>query len=237
MKKELNLFIKNFKHLDRKIVTIFLSSIVIFTLSWYFANPNFFLTQFSFVDNYAQTSQDCFSFGYWFVADVFLFLIVPLLITKFYFRENIKEYGINLKNKKIGFTYVFISILFFLPIIIIISNSENFNEYFPLMQSAKSDLRIFIFYELFLLMFIFSWEFILRGFLLFGLEKKFGFYSIFIQLIPFVLLHNGKPFIETFASIAGGIFLGYLALRTRSFFYGFLIHVIILILLDILSLV
>jgi membrane protease YdiL (CAAX protease family) len=51
-------------------------------------------------------------------------------------------------------------------------------------------------------------------------------------MIPFVLLHSGKPFIETFASIFGGLFLGYLALRTRSMFFGFMIHAIVLVTLD-----
>ncbi|MCB9250428.1 MAG: CPBP family intramembrane metalloprotease [Ignavibacteriales bacterium] len=103
------------------------------------------------------------------------------------------------------------------------------------MQSSKDDLLIFIIYELLLLLFLFSWEFIFRGFILFGLEKRFGLYAIFIQMIPFVILHNGKPFLETFASIFGGLFLGYLALRTRSILYGFLIHGVILIALDLLG--
>jgi hypothetical protein len=54
---------------------------------------------------------------------------------------------------------------------------------------------------------------------LFGLKEKFGFYAVLIQMIPFVILHNGKPELETFGAIAGGIALGILALRTKSFYY------------------
>ena len=43
-------------------------------------------------------------------------------------------------------------------------------------------------------------------------------------MIPFVILHNGKPELETFSAILGGIALGILAFRTRSFLYGVIVH-------------
>jgi membrane protease YdiL (CAAX protease family) len=161
---------------------------------------------------------------------------VPFVIIKFIFQENLKTYGITFGDWQIGLEFFFFSILLFIPVIYFISVADQFNSYFPLMLSAKNDLVVFLIYETLFILFIFSWEFIFRGFMLFGLEKKFGFYSIFIQMLPFVLLHSGKPFIETFSSIFGGIILGYLALRTRSIYYGFLIHVLILITLDVIAL-
>lgn len=71
--------------------------------------------------------------------------------------------------------------------------------------------------------------------MLFGLEKKFGYYAVLIQMIPFVILHNGKPDIETFSSIIGGIALGILALRTRSFIYGVFVHFAIMLFIDLFS--
>ena len=68
--------------------------------------------------------------------------------------------------------------------------------------------------------------------MLFGLEAKFGYYSILIQMIPFVILHNGKPMPETFGAILGGIALGLLAFRTRSFLYGVIVHMGIMFSID-----
>ncbi len=51
-----------------------------------------------------------------------------------------------------------------------------------------------------------------------------GNHAIWVQLLPFVLMHTGKPEIEAFASIVAGIALCVLALRTRSFWYGALLH-------------
>lgn len=71
---------------------------------------------------------------------------------------------------------------------------------------------------------MFAWEFLFRGYMLFGLEKSIGKSAIFVQAIPFVLLHLGKPFLETLACIPGGFIFGYVAYRTRSFLPCFIIH-------------
>jgi len=73
-------------------------------------------------------------------------------------------------------------------------------------------------------LYMFAWEFVFRGYMLFGLEKSIGKSAIFVQAIPFVLLHLGKPFLETLFCIPGGFILGYVAYRTRSFLPCFIIH-------------
>ena len=82
---------------------------------------------------------------------------------------------------------------------------------------------------------MFAWEFVWRGFLLFGLEEKFGYYAVLIQMIPFVILHNGKPYMETFGAIIGGIALGILAFRTRSFLYCVIVHIGVMFTIDLFS--
>lgn len=73
--------------------------------------------------------------------------------------------------------------------------------------------------------------------MLFGLKEKFGYYAILIQMIPFTILHNGKPQIETFSAIIAGIALGILALRTGSFIYGVIIHSAVMFLIDFISVI
>ena len=227
--------VEDLKNLETKSVIIILSSTILFTVSWYLSNPKYFSKLFTFHKSFDLVYEDLTAFCAWFAFDTFLFLLIPILIISILFNDNLKNYGLVLGNRKVGITITTVSFLLFIPIIYFISISENFSQYFPLMKSATDDFSIFIIYEILFITFIFSWEFIFRGFLLFGLEAKFGIYSIFIQMMPFVLLHNGKPFIETLSSIFGAIFLGYLALRTRSIFYGFLIHASILLTLDIIA--
>ena len=79
-------------------------------------------------------------------------------------------------------------------------------------------------------------EFFFRGFMLFGLEKRFGNSSILIQTIPFVVKHASKPFAEAMGSIVTGVVLGVLALETRSFIYGAAVHWLVAMSMDILAL-
>lgn len=232
---EKNKFLIELRKLDKKTVIIFISSIILFILSWYYSNPKFLSSVFLFPKSFSIIYEDLSAYSLWFLVDSLLFFVVPGIIIKTLFKESLRDYGVKLGNSKLGVVILIISNLFLIPIIYFVSSSKTFSNYFPLMESATYNLIVFLSYEALFIIFIFAWEFIFRGYMLFGLEKKFGIYSIFIQMVPFVLLHIGKPFPETFFAVFGAIFLGYLALRTRSIMYGFLIHAFILISLDIIA--
>lgn len=82
-------------------------------------------------------------------------------------------------------------------------------------------------YSLTAIVYMLGWEFLFRGYLIFGLKDKFKEGSILIQMIPFVLLHLGKPEIETISTIISGIIWGYFSYRGNSFWPAFLIHIVI----------
>ena len=54
-------------------------------------------------------------------------------------------------------------------------------------------------------------------------------------MIPFFILHKGKPDLELLGSIFAGIILGVQALRSKSFVYAWIIHSIIMITIDFIS--
>ena len=74
---------------------------------------------------------------------------------------------------------------------------------------------------------MFTWEFFFRAFMLFGLEPALGELAIYVQMVPFAIAHLGKPEVETLSSIAGGIAIGYVVQRCRSFWPAFLLHLAI----------
>jgi len=67
-------------------------------------------------------------------------------------------------------------------------------------------------------------EFFFRGFLLFPVADKFGWYAIPLTVMPYCLIHVGKPVLELFGSILVGTGFAYLALQTRSVLYGVILH-------------
>ncbi len=236
IKREVKDFLDNLKQLDRKIVTIFLAIGILQTTSWYFTSRRFFREN---LFDFFLHSKDpyLFEYLYWFIGDLFTFILPTFLIIKLFFKEKIKDYGFRIGDWKIGLTFSIVFLFIMIPVIWFISASDVFTQKYPHLSSARDSWNIFIIYELGMLLYMIGWEFLWRGFMLFGLEKKFGFYSIFIQMIPFVILHNGKPFIETLGAIPGGIALGWLALRTRSFYYCVVVHIGVMYSIDLISVI
>lgn len=233
-KTEIKRLFEIIKSLDRKVVAIFLSVAILQTISFYFTSRRFFRANlFEQFQNYSDPYL--MEYLYWFVGDFFTFFILGIIIIKFVLKEKLSDYGLQLGDVKIGLSF---SILFLFVMIILIwfvSATPAFAEKYPHLSSAKSDWNTLFIYEAGMLIYMFAWEFIWRGFMLFGLEKRFGVYAVLMQMIPFVILHNGKPFLETFGAIFGGIALGILALRTRSIYYCVATHIGVMFSIDVIS--
>jgi membrane protease YdiL (CAAX protease family) len=74
---------------------------------------------------------------------------------------------------------------------------------------------------------LFASEFLFRGYLIFGLKDRLKEGSILVQMVPFVLVHFGKPELETLSTILTGIYFGFVVYRTNSYWPAFLIHMFI----------
>ncbi|MBK7630496.1 MAG: CPBP family intramembrane metalloprotease [Ignavibacteriales bacterium] len=234
LKTELKNLICVVKTLDKKVITIFLSVAILQTISFYFTSRRFFRANlFESFQNYSDPYL--IEYIYWFVGDFFTFFVLGVLIIKFGFREKLKDFGLQFGDVKTGLLFSIIFLFVMITLVWFVSSTPEFAEKYPHLTGAKSNWNILLIYEAGMLLYMFAWEFIWRGFMLFGLEKKFGYYSVLIQMIPFVILHNGKPFLETFGAIFGGIALGILALRTRSFYYCVIIHIGVMFSIDIIS--
>jgi hypothetical protein len=161
-----------------------------------------------------------------------MLILLPIVLIKFGIREKIKDYGFRFSRSKLGWSFVTVGFLVMLPIVLIASHLASFQNKYPLCKLAAANWAIFIPYQLAFGIYILSWEFFFRGYMLFGLEEQFGKYSILIQMIPFTILHHGKPFSESVGAILAGILLGVIALETRSFIYGALLHWLVAVSMD-----
>jgi membrane protease YdiL (CAAX protease family) len=52
-----------------------------------------------------------------------------------------------------------------------------------------------------------------------------GSAAIFAMSVPYCMIHYGKPYLEANGAIIAGIALGSLAMRTKSIYSGFLVHI------------
>ena len=153
-------------------------------------------------------------YKYW--DRVILYLVIPLLIIVLFFRENPTEYGFSLGDWKAGLVITALGILIMAPIIYYLGSDD------PSMQKYYQPHTVGLPWTTFLD--LIGWEFIFRGWILFGYARKFGPEALWLQAVPFALMHNGKPELETLSTIFGGFAFGWVAWRTKSFLYPFLIH-------------
>lgn len=154
------------------------------------------------------------------ISQLIYYFILPIFVILFIFRDNPLDYGLRLGNYHIWILYVLLTILLSIPVLLIGSRFASVHQYYE---------KQFNYYEFLSssVVILFAWEYLLRGFLLFGLKKRFGEFSIIIQMVPFVLLHLGKPEAETLSCIVTGLWFGWVAYRGNSFWPAFMIHVFI----------
>lgn len=155
------------------------------------------------------------------LSSLVYFAVLPLLTIILILRKNPLDFGFRLGNWKVWGLYVILSFAIAMPVLYFSSRFTALENYYAL---GQFDL---LKYSLETAAYMFAWEFLYRGFLLFGLKEKLGEISIFVQMIPFVLLHFGKPEIETISTIFVGVYLGYVAYRGNSYWPAFIIHVVV----------
>ncbi len=147
-----------------------------------------------------------------------LFFIVPLLFIVIFLRENPAQYGFQFGDWKAGLSFTAVGWVLTLILALVASQNHEFRMYYASQARPLSQLIVDNGVDLF------GWEFIFRGFLLFALLPVCGPYAIILQAVPFTIAHIGKPELETLSCIFGGWLFGFVAWRTRSFVYPFLIH-------------
>jgi membrane protease YdiL (CAAX protease family) len=156
----------------------------------------------------------------WFSALLY-FAIAPILIIVVLLWENPLDFGLRFGSPRIWSFHVAIACLIGLPIIYIVSHFSAFQSYYAIEKFAPLN------YVLITGAYLFAWEFLFRGFILFGLKEKLREGSIIVQMIPFVLLHFGKPELETISTILMGLYFGYIVYRGNSYWPAFLVHLFI----------
>jgi membrane protease YdiL (CAAX protease family) len=175
---------------------------------------------------------ELWNLAYWALWRVFGFLVLPLVAVAIHPRLRFREMGFGFS----GFArHAWIYGVLLAPVLVavlIVSFTEDFSTYYPFYTKAHRSLADFAVWEAFYVAQFFSLEFFFRGFMLQPLRRSLGSGAIFAMMVPYVMIHFGKPLPECFAAIIAGIVLGTLAMRTRSIWAGFLIHVTVAVSMD-----
>jgi membrane protease YdiL (CAAX protease family) len=170
-----------------------------------------------------------------FSLNLFFFFLLPILYIKLILKKDLRNFGFNLQNTKIGIIWAigmfFVSAL----IIFILIHFFDFENKYLLPAYLAQNFGIFLLYELILVnILLFIQEFFFKGFILFLFSEKFGFAVAIIQalIFTFFLLFTNDltwklaPLI--ILSFTGGV----VTYKSRSFLYSYLMSLFFLIILD-----
>jgi hypothetical protein len=172
------------------------------------------------------------SWGWWFGMQGLLGFVLPAAALLLFFSNDLEDVGLGLGNWRLATGIA----LLYLPLVAVgtwvLSDGSAFQQQYPHYSPATGDWTVFLIYEALFLFYWVGWEYLWRGFVLFGTAPTLGLYAIFVQALPFAALHVSKPWPEALLSIVGGIALGALVWRCRSFWIAVPIHAAQMMLLD-----
>jgi membrane protease YdiL (CAAX protease family) len=178
-------------------------------LNWKIATIAIVSTLLLIVDAYHRLTSDK---G---LDRLLLYLGIPILVILLVFREDPAGYGLAIGDWKAGIPLTLAGMVLIAPVLWFAARAGPMRTYY-MPQLAGLPWNTFTD--------LLGWEFFFRGFILFGFARKFGPDALWLQAVPFALAHIGKPELETLSTVLGGFAFGWLAYRTRSFLYPFILH-------------
>ncbi len=179
---------------------------------------------------------DLLSYVWWTAWHVIGYVLLPFTVVKSVIKTPFNSFGwrYNFTNQHwLAYILLISPILFF---IFLVSFREDFLAHYPFYKLAGRSWFDLIAWELLYLLQFICLEFFFRGFIIQGLRPAIGANAIWVMCVPYLMIHFPKLWPEATGAILFGLFLGILALRSRSIWGGFFVHAGIAVTMDITSL-
>ncbi|HSC68589.1 MAG TPA: CPBP family intramembrane glutamic endopeptidase [Cellvibrio sp.] len=161
---------------------------------------------------------------WWTSCHLLTFIILPWLVIRYGFNQSMRDFGWRwnqVSEHWRGYLFLLSPILVF---VVLVSFGEDFVNHYPFYQYAGRSWLDFLLWEvLYMSQFVFL-EFFFRGFMLNALRPAIGANAIWVMCVPYMMIHLPKLALEATGAILFGLFLGILALQSRSIWGGVLVH-------------
>jgi len=176
---------------------------------------------------------ELYGYAWWAFTRVFGYTVLPLLAWKILFRkDSLLDMGFRTKGLLDHAWIYFVCLLVVIPAVFAVAQSPDFARYYPFYKQATRSWLDLLLWETMYIAQFFGLEVFFRGFMLVPLRRTLGSGAIFAMCVPYVMIHYGKPYLEASNAFIAGVALGSLAMRTRSIYSGFLVHVTVALLMD-----
>jgi membrane protease YdiL (CAAX protease family) len=151
-----------------------------------------------------------------------LFGLIPLGVVLVVFRDRLGRYGLAVGDWRAGLTLVLLGCAVMTPVVIWFAALTDVRDFYSPSAAPLPDLLLTNALDLA------ATEFLFRGFLMLTLVRAIGPFGVLVATMPFVFAHLGKPELELFSTLAGGLVYGWLTWRTGSVLWGAAGHVYVL---------
>ncbi len=149
---------------------------------------------------------------------VFGFLPLAILLS---LREDPRRYGLGLGDVRRSVVLGLVATAATLPVIALVGALPAIRDWYGPSMSTVGDVLLTNVIDLV------PSEFLVRGFLLFALVRAIGPFGVVVAVVPFVMVHIGKPDLEVISTLGGGLVFGWLNWRTGSIWASAAYHVAI----------
>jgi membrane protease YdiL (CAAX protease family) len=158
-----------------------------------------------------------------------LYGFVPLLVVVVVFRDRPARYGLQLGDWRWGLALTLGGCAIMTPLVLWFAGLPDARAWYGPSSAPVGVLLATHLIELT------AAEFAFRGLLMMALLRVMGPLGVVVAALPFVFAHLGKPELELFSTLAGGLVYGWLAWRTRSIVWGAIGHTYILTLVTVVA--
>jgi len=162
--------------------------------------------------------------------------VFPLLVWRLFFRkDSLLDFGLRTKGF-LGHAWIYgLFVAVMIPTMQIVAKQPDFGTYYPFYKQASRSWMDFAMWEALYIGQFFCLEIFFRGWWVRAC-RSFGAAAILSMVVPYCMIHYGKPYLEACGAIVAGTVLGSLSMKTRSIYAGFLVHITVAILMDCLAL-
>ncbi len=161
--------------------------------------------------------------------------LMPLGIWPIAFKENPLDLGLRFRGFREHAWIYLLCLVIVIPALVIVAYTPEFSSYYPMYKGAARSWTDFWVWEVVYVGQFLTLEVFFRGFWLRG-ARSLGSGAIFSMVVPYVMIHFPKPYLEACGAIVAGTVLGSLSMKTGSIWAGFLIHSTVAILMDLVAL-
>ncbi|HXI59557.1 MAG TPA: CPBP family intramembrane glutamic endopeptidase [Polyangia bacterium] len=159
------------------------------------------------------------------------FAVWPLLFR----RDRLLDFGLRPQGLRQHAWIYALCVVVMIPLMLLVKRQPDFGAYYPIYKLAGRSWLDFVLWELLYLAQFVGLEMFFRGWWI-RATRVFGVGAIWSMVVPYCMIHYGKPYLEACGAMVGAVVLGSLSMKTRSIYAGLMVHGTVAILMDVLAL-